>query len=322
MGDDGVWILGGYQSDFARNLTREGLDFADLTAEVVTATLGGGEDRRRRHRRRPRRQRLRRNVRGARPPRRHAGNRRRRAVEHPVVAARGGVRIGQRRHARGDRRPALRGLRDGARRRRRTREDGARRHRRDSTLARPRGPATKAATPSSCGRTCSSSVADEYDRRYGIDDASPDGRSRGSTSPTRATTRTPRPASGRCRTSMAGASDVETNPVVEGRLRRFDCSQMTDGGAGIVLVTDDYLRDHPDAQPDRPHRGLGSPHRRPRPAAEARPLRGRPLRDAARPARRARRLRRAPTSRSTTSTASRCTTASPRASTWRSTTSG
>jgi acetyl-CoA C-acetyltransferase len=27
----GVWILGGYQSDFARNLTREGLDFADLT---------------------------------------------------------------------------------------------------------------------------------------------------------------------------------------------------------------------------------------------------------------------------------------------------
>ena len=37
--------------------------------------------------------------------------------------------------------------------------------------------------------------------------------------------------------------------VIEGRLRRFDCSQMTDGGAGIVLVTDDYLRDHPDARP-------------------------------------------------------------------------
>ena len=34
-----VWILGGYQSDFARNLTREGLDFADLTAEVVENTL-------------------------------------------------------------------------------------------------------------------------------------------------------------------------------------------------------------------------------------------------------------------------------------------
>lgn len=35
----GVWILGGYQSDFARNLTREGHDFAALTAEVVDATL-------------------------------------------------------------------------------------------------------------------------------------------------------------------------------------------------------------------------------------------------------------------------------------------
>src|ERR1043166_8990809 len=35
----GVWILGGYQSDFARKLTREGRDFADLTAEVVRETL-------------------------------------------------------------------------------------------------------------------------------------------------------------------------------------------------------------------------------------------------------------------------------------------
>ncbi len=28
-----VWVLGGYQSDFARNLRREGLDFADLFGE-------------------------------------------------------------------------------------------------------------------------------------------------------------------------------------------------------------------------------------------------------------------------------------------------
>jgi|ERR1700694_1907914 len=34
-----IWILGGYQSDFARNFTREGHDFADLTAEVVDQTL-------------------------------------------------------------------------------------------------------------------------------------------------------------------------------------------------------------------------------------------------------------------------------------------
>src|SRR5690242_18420331 len=34
-----VWLLGGYQTDFARNYTREGLDFADLTEEVVLRTL-------------------------------------------------------------------------------------------------------------------------------------------------------------------------------------------------------------------------------------------------------------------------------------------
>jgi acetyl-CoA acetyltransferase len=38
--DTDVWILGGYQSDFARNLTKERLDFADLTCEVVDAALG------------------------------------------------------------------------------------------------------------------------------------------------------------------------------------------------------------------------------------------------------------------------------------------
>ena len=35
----GVWILVGHQSDFARNLTREGMDFAALTDDVVRATL-------------------------------------------------------------------------------------------------------------------------------------------------------------------------------------------------------------------------------------------------------------------------------------------
>ena len=39
MGTPNIWILGGYQSDFARNFTREGGDFADLTAEVVRSTL-------------------------------------------------------------------------------------------------------------------------------------------------------------------------------------------------------------------------------------------------------------------------------------------
>src|ERR1700751_5676543 len=39
MGTPNVWILGGYQSDFARNFTREGHGFAQLTSEVVNSTL-------------------------------------------------------------------------------------------------------------------------------------------------------------------------------------------------------------------------------------------------------------------------------------------
>jgi acetyl-CoA C-acetyltransferase len=92
-------------------------------------------------------------------------------------------------------------------------------------------------------------VADEYDRRYGIDDAhlraiatlnfanarrNPNAQTRGWAVPD----------------LTAGDSlDDELNPIVEGRIRRFDCSQMTDGGSGVVLVSDDYLRDHPDARP-------------------------------------------------------------------------
>src|ERR1700756_3557298 len=34
-----VWVLGGYQTDFARNFSRKGLDFGDLTGEVVRGTL-------------------------------------------------------------------------------------------------------------------------------------------------------------------------------------------------------------------------------------------------------------------------------------------
>ncbi len=39
----GVWVLGGYQSDFAHNFSREGLDFADLFGELVQETLSDAE---------------------------------------------------------------------------------------------------------------------------------------------------------------------------------------------------------------------------------------------------------------------------------------
>ena len=34
-----VWIIGGYQSDFARNLTKESLEISDLVKETTTGTL-------------------------------------------------------------------------------------------------------------------------------------------------------------------------------------------------------------------------------------------------------------------------------------------
>jgi acetyl-CoA C-acetyltransferase len=34
-----VWIAGGYQSDFARNLIKESLEISDLVKETATGTL-------------------------------------------------------------------------------------------------------------------------------------------------------------------------------------------------------------------------------------------------------------------------------------------
>src|SRR5579862_8300047 len=39
MGSGSVWIAGSYQSDYARNYAREGLEISDMIAEAVTGTL-------------------------------------------------------------------------------------------------------------------------------------------------------------------------------------------------------------------------------------------------------------------------------------------
>ncbi len=127
---DNVWILGGYQSDFARNLSREGHDFADLTAEVVDATLAAAKldasDIGVVHVA---------NAFGEMFARqghlgRDARHRQRRAVGHPRITSRGRVRIGQRRDLGGDRRPAIGRVPHRPGRRDRTGEDRAGRHRR------------------------------------------------------------------------------------------------------------------------------------------------------------------------------------------------
>ncbi len=81
-----------------------------------------------------------------------------------------------------------------------------------------------------------STLADEYDRRYGLDDAHL--RAIGELNLTNAR-RNPRAQTrGWSFTEASFGADDVANPPVEGRLRRNDCSQVTDGAAGLVLVSD------------------------------------------------------------------------------------
>ena len=285
-GSAGVWILGGYQSDFARNLTKEGRDFADLTARSSTA-------------RSPR-------PRSTPPtsawstsptpsarcsPARATSARCRPpsatslwdtpASRHEAACASGSVAT----------LAAMADLRSGAydtalvvgiELEKTVPGDTAAQHLGAAAWTGHEGADARYLWPSMFAQ-----VADEYDRRYGLDDThlraiaqlnfanarrNPNAQTRGWTVPDPIT------------------DDDATNPLTEGRLRRFDCSQMTDGGAGLVLVNDDYLREHPDRAPDRPHRRLGPSHRRAGSAAETGPRCRRPLRDAACAGRGARRV--------------------------------
>lgn len=90
-----------------------------------------------------------------------------------------------------------------------------------------------------------SGVADEYDARYGLDEAHLHRIAEVNLANAK---RNPHAQTRRWEVPIS-LDDDAVNPVVEGRLRRFDCSQITDGGAAVVLVNDDFLRDHPRARP-------------------------------------------------------------------------
>jgi acetyl-CoA C-acetyltransferase len=246
MGSSNVWILGGYQSDFSRNLSREGLDFGDLTTEVVASTLdAAGVDAdaigvvhvanafgelfaRQAHL-------------GAMPATVHEGLWDTPSSRHEAACASGSVAT----------LAAIADLRSGAYRtalvvgielEKTVRGDTAAEHLGAAAWIGHEGADAKFMWPSMFAR-----VADEYDKRFGLDEShlraiaclnfgnarsNPNAQTRGWNVP-----------------DLRAGRDDEVNPVIEGRLRRFDCSQMTDGGAGVVLVSDDYLRDHPDARP-------------------------------------------------------------------------
>ncbi|MGE0214683.1 acetyl-CoA acetyltransferase [Mycolicibacterium sp.] len=240
-----VWVLGGYQSDFARNLTREGLDFADLTREVVTSTLEaarmdaaeievvhvanafGELFAHQAHL-------------GAMPATVHDGLWDTPATRHEAACASGSVAT----------LAAIADLRSGAYRsalvvgvelEKTVPGDAAAAILGTAAWTGHEGQGAKHMWPFMFEH-----VAAQYDLRYGLEDthlrAIGELNFANARANPRAQTRTwsvPEPLT---------ADDMQ-NPVVDGRLRRFDCSQITDGGAGLVLVSDDWLRDHPGTRP-------------------------------------------------------------------------
>jgi acetyl-CoA C-acetyltransferase len=243
--DTDVWILGGYQSDFARNLTKERLDFADLTREIVDATLTAAK------------------VKagdigvvhvanafgemfaeqghlGAMPATVCDGLWNTPASRHEAACASGSV-------------AALAAMADlrsgnydtalvlGVELEKTVPGDTAARHLGAAAWTGHEGADAKFLWPSMFAK-----VADEYDRRYGLDETHLRAIAQLNFANAR---RNPNAQTREWTVPDPIGDDDATNPLIEGRLRRFDCSQMTDGGAGVVLVTDNYLRDHPDARP-------------------------------------------------------------------------
>ncbi len=243
--DTDVWILGGYQSDFARNLTREGRDFADLTNEVVDAALTAAQV----------------NAAdigvvhvanafgemfaeqghlGAMPATVCDGLWDTPASRHEAACASGSVAT----------LAAMADLRSGnyetalvvgIELEKTVPGDTAARHLGAAAWTGHEGADAQFLWPSMFAQ-----VADEYDRRYGLDDTHLRAIAQLNFANAR---RNPNAQTREWTVPNPISDDDATNPGIEGRLRRFDCSQMTDGGAAVVLVTDRYLRDHPDAQP-------------------------------------------------------------------------
>ena len=243
MTTSAVWLLGGYQTDFARNFSREGLDFADLTGEVVRHTLesarvgagdigvvhvgnafgelftGQGHL-------------------GAMPATVCADLWGVPAIRHEAACASGSAAA----------LAAIADLRSGAyasalvvgvELEKTVPGDTATRYLGAAAWIGHEGDGAKFMWP-----FMFSDIADEYDRRYGFDDAY----LRAIAELNFANARKNPNAQTRD-WQVPDLAVAEANPVIEGRLHRFDCSQVTDGGAGVVLVSDEYLRAHPDVRP-------------------------------------------------------------------------
>jgi acetyl-CoA C-acetyltransferase len=94
-------------------------------------------------------------------------------------------------------------------------------------------------------------IADEYDRRFGIDDSHL--RAIGELNLNNAKDHPSAQTRGWTFEPESFGVDDHANPKVAGRLRRNDCCQITDGGAGFVLVSDRWLDAHGSAAARRAH---------------------------------------------------------------------
>lgn len=239
----GIWVLGGYRSDFARSLAREGVGFDGLAEEVVRGTLetaamapsaiesvhvanafgqlftGQGHL-------------------GAMPATVVPELSGRPASRHEAACASGSVAV-LAAMAELEAGRCSTALVVGLELERTVPGDVAAQHLGAASWVGHEG------SPTYVWPAAFSEIADAYDERYGLDDAHLHAFAelafRNARDDDRAQTRGWRfgPAS--------FTSDDEQNPVIEGRTRRNGCSQVTDGGAGVVLASDAWVRDHPEA---------------------------------------------------------------------------
>ncbi len=155
-----------------------------------------------------------------------------------------------------------------------------------ATSARPPGSGTRARSARFMWPHMFSQVADEYDRRYGLDEVHLRRHRRAQLRQRHAATPTPRPAGGRCPTSSATSAPPTTTTST--RSSRAGSAASTaarspTAAPGWCCVSDAWLRGPPEA-PVPMARVLGWGHRTVGLGlrAEAHPRRGRPLRAAAR----------------------------------------
>jgi acetyl-CoA C-acetyltransferase len=246
MGSASVWIAGSYQSDFARNYAREGLEISDMVGEAVAGTLesarlaprdvdavhvgnafgqlftGQGQL-------------------GAMPATVEPALWGKPASRHEAACASGGVAV----------LAAMADIEAGhydcvlviaVEQERNVPADQAPAHLGAAAWIGHEGAEARYMWP-----YMFSQLADEYDRRYGLDTkhlhAIAELNMANAKDNPLAQTRS-------WSFGPGGFADDDTdNPIVEGRLRRTDCAQITDGAAGVLLVSDRFRADHPGNRP-------------------------------------------------------------------------